>query len=262
MTNQDPSSASSILDPLQIHLPVFQGPLDLLLHLIQKKKLDIQTVPLAEVCTPFLSYVKKLEKINLENLGQFISIAASLVAIKTRSLLPKKKEEMEEDFDEEESLRIRLVEYEKIKKMTKILINLNWLYSDIFPKGNILIPENLDSKEEEIEVNIPDLFQSYQNILSQLDKKKINFHLPEFRIDSKDIFKKIKNNFESTTSFSLKNVFTLFDYFEEKIISFVLLLEFCRLKWLRIEQKKHLGEIYFFVTNQFANASSQKLLFS
>ncbi|MBI2845645.1 MAG: segregation/condensation protein A [Chloroflexi bacterium] len=99
----------------QVILPVFQGPLDLLLHLIQEQELEITQVSLATVTDQYLSYLSQVEKIQVENLAEFILVAAQLLLIKSRALLPRPavEEEMEEDIGQE--LVQKLLEYKRYK---------------------------------------------------------------------------------------------------------------------------------------------------
>ena len=243
-----------LFNPLQVSIKIFQGPLDALLHLIKKKKLDIQTVPLVELCVPFLEYVKEAKKFNLENVGHFVSIAASLVAMKTRSLLPHTKIKDEEEIETEETLRKQLIEYDKIKKMSNLLAKMKWLYTDTFPRAKT------HKEKDEVELNIPDLLSIYKNIKEQIKKEPPKFNLPEFRVNSENIFSKILANFKQRNSFSLQELFCLFYLLQEKIAALILMLELCRLHWIRIEQKEYLGEIFCYTTTKFANASTQTLL--
>ena len=251
-------------DPLKIKTDIFEGPLDLLLHLIRKKKLDIQTVVLAELCQPFLKYVKNLKKLQLDNLGQFLYIASSLIVIKTRILLPKITAENEEQ-DTEEDLRKQLIEYDRIKKTSSLLASMPWLFQDIFPRAKILDSQTIldvENTEQNIEINIPDLFESYKTILMQLKNTKPDFDLPSFKINSQNIFEKILENFQNKIFFDLKALFSLFYNLQEKIIAFILVLEVCRFHWIRIEQKKFLGEILFFPNQNFINDNKNDIRFS
>lgn len=249
------------LYPLQVKIELFEGPLDLLLQLIRKKKLDIQTVKLSELCLPFLEYVKEAKKIQLDNLGQFLYIASSLIVIKTRSLLPIAASEDEQE-DTQEDLRRQLLEYDNIKKMSNLLLSKPWLDYDIFAR-NITIPQNaLKQAHENIEINIPDLFESYKTILIQLEKSPPEFDLPSFQVNSQDVFEKILQNFQAKQFFNLKELFSLFYILQEKIIAFVLVLEICRLHWIRIEQKKFLGDILFYPNQNFVYANKKDLFFA
>ena len=104
-------------NPLEIKIPLFEGPLDLLLHLIRKKEVSIDEVRLSELTSSYLEYVDMMQTINLDLAGEFIEIATLLILIKSRYLLPKSPEDIEkvEEEDPEEILRRRLLEYQHYK---------------------------------------------------------------------------------------------------------------------------------------------------
>lgn len=99
-------------DPLQVSLPVFDGPLDLLLHLVRKQELDINELRLAELTEPYLAYVERMQELNLDQGGEFLAIAATLIWIKSRTLLPREAQSDDEPDPDtlEEMLLLRLQE--------------------------------------------------------------------------------------------------------------------------------------------------------
>ena len=106
-------------EKLSVHLPVFEGPLALLLHLIEKNKLDIYDIPIVEITRQYLDYLKSWDDMNMEVASEFIVMAATLISIKARRLLPAAVEEQEEEEDEEERLRQRLILYKRYKEAAK-----------------------------------------------------------------------------------------------------------------------------------------------
>ena len=108
-----------IFDLLKVNLKVFEGPLELLLDLIRKKKMDIHEIPLAEICEPYLRYLDLMESFDMEIAMEFLEIASTLILIKSRALLPRDTVELdeEEEFDTEERLRQKLIEYQKYKSI-------------------------------------------------------------------------------------------------------------------------------------------------
>ncbi|HIO62134.1 MAG TPA: segregation/condensation protein A, partial [Deltaproteobacteria bacterium] len=143
-------------NPLEIKIPLFEGPLDLLLHLIRKKEVSITEVRLSELTASYLEYLDKLQSINLDLAGEFLEIAAMLILIKSRSLLPKSPvdiEELEEE-DPEEILRRRLLEYQHYKDAAFELSSLDILGRDVFQR-----PENVElvSDSEEADPEYEDI---------------------------------------------------------------------------------------------------------
>lgn len=99
-----------------VHLDhVFQGPMDLLLHLVKEQEVEIHEVRIAEVVDKYLQYVRQLEELDIEVAGEFLVLAATLMAIKSRSLLPREEVDLEDDLDPEDELIQRLIEYRRFK---------------------------------------------------------------------------------------------------------------------------------------------------
>ena len=102
-------------------LDAFEGPLDLLLHLIEKNKIDIYDIPISEITEQYLEYMKALEEEDLEIVSAFLLMAVTLLEMKARMLLPKKEEEEGEEVDPREELVQRLLEYKKYKRISGML---------------------------------------------------------------------------------------------------------------------------------------------
>lgn len=127
---EDPQSAYSV------RLEMFSGPLDLLLHLIKKNEVDIYDIPIAEITEQYLEYLDFLKKVNLEVVGEYMSMAAELGYIKSRMLLPGIKDEDEkEEQDPREELVRRLLEYEKYRDAAAELGGMEILGKDVFLAG-------------------------------------------------------------------------------------------------------------------------------
>ena len=252
-------------DPLLVKLDSFEGPLDLLLHLIQDKKLDIHTLSLATLCAPFLSYVKNTSQIQLENASQFIYIAASLIAIKARSLLPNPITE-EEDIQTEEALRKQLIEYKKFKDAGEVLAQMDWLQRDHFTRSEKIqteIMKEIDKSEEQlIQISITKLLLVYEQVLQKSRDLSEEFQIPEIKVNTQEVFTQIITELEQKNSFGLQSFFIQLKNLESKIVAFILLLETARLQWVRLEQGDRLSEIYCYATQKFSENKNRKLVFS
>ena len=123
------------MDSLLLKLPVFEGPLDLLLHLIEKNKLDIYDIPILEITRQYLEYLKTWDEMDLEFASEFIVMAATLINIKAKKLLPAAEKADEEETDEEAELIRRLVEYKRYKLAAQKLKGLmDPTYQQIFER--------------------------------------------------------------------------------------------------------------------------------
>lgn len=147
-------------------IPVFEGPLDLLLHLVQKHKIDLTDIPIAEITEQYLSYLEKMAEMDMEITGEFLAMASHLLYIKSRALLPKTEEETEEDPKEELEERLRL--YKAAKEAAEKLEKIQFSTIDNYFKA----PENLGEAPPENE-NIPidKLLKAFQRLTERIEEK-------------------------------------------------------------------------------------------
>ena len=158
---------------LTIQLPKFEGPMALLLYLIRKEEMDIFDIKVNEITNQYLEYIKLMKELDLELAGEFISMAATLIHIKSRMLLPQYDEngEIIEQEDPRKELVQRLLEYQKYQEASKNLYERPLLGRDVYARG---IRERLDMKEEEIVLEENALFAlitAYRNAVRSIKKK-------------------------------------------------------------------------------------------
>ncbi|MBF0849103.1 segregation/condensation protein A, partial [Streptococcus danieliae] len=108
----------------KVNLEVFQGPLDVLLHLIEKMEIDIHNVKISQLTEEYLDYIKSLDKISIENAEEYIVMAATLIHLKSKKLLPQHEEVYVEEIENEEELFQRLIEYKNYKEVQDIFYNM------------------------------------------------------------------------------------------------------------------------------------------
>ena len=152
-----------------IKIDNFEGPLDLLCHLIYKNKMDIYDIKISEIADQYIEYLNAMEEMNLEIASEFIVMASTLLYLKSKNLLPKQEEE-EEEITEEELIR-RIIEYKKYKEITK---KLKENYSE-FSKRFFKFAEVIELPKQKLEVEYnPDVLPDvYKNIL-QRNSEKVN----------------------------------------------------------------------------------------
>ncbi len=234
-----------IFDLLNINLPVFEGPLDLLLDLIRKKKMDIRDIPLAEICEPYLEYLDLMEEFNMDIAIEFLDIASTLILIKSKTLLPRLEEELEEEeeFDTEEQLRQKLIEYQKFKDLADELNQRELLGRDIFPR-----PEVSEEEEETGELSLEDLsiyglLKAYHQILlKQSFQKPHEITKDEFSIERKilELLKIFKSgDMQAFISLCPRNPTR-----SEVVIAFMAILELAKLLLLQIHQMSEFGPLH------------------
>jgi segregation and condensation protein A len=153
--------------PYRIHLPAFEGPLDLLLDLIRKQEMDIHNIPIAKITEQYLDYLHQLEKLDIDVSGDFIYIAATLIHIKSRMLLPADPlAGPEEQQDPREELVHRLLEHEKFKNAAQLLYQKQQIEDHVWSQPDRSLYTG-DAIEGELAVSLVDLVKTFQQILER-----------------------------------------------------------------------------------------------
>jgi segregation and condensation protein A len=161
-------------DAYTFRLEGFEGPLDLLLHLIQKNELDIFNIPIALITEQYLQYLQLMKVLNLDMAGEYLLMASTLLHIKSKMLLPKSSEgEEEEEEDPRAELVRRLLEYQKYKQAALELERRPLLDRDVFIRLVPTEPE-VEPEEERIEVNLFELLEAFRKVLERV--KPETFH--------------------------------------------------------------------------------------
>ncbi len=220
------SGEDSQLAGYRIELESFQGPLDLLLHLIRKNELDIYDIPIAEITNQYLAYLDVMRDLDLEVASEFLVMAATLMYIKSRTLLPMEEEEAEEEGeDPREELIRRLIEYQKYKKAAEELAGMPVLHYDIFVR-----PEtDTGGQGEEVytEATIFQLMDAFQKVLSKADKRTPVEIIRE-AFTQEDGINLIESRLAGQPSMSFSGLFSELDNRRKIITIFLSVLELMR----------------------------------
>lgn len=229
-----------------IKIDAFEGPLDLLLHLIKEKNVDIYDISIEEITKSYLDYINKMEELNINVASSYLVMAAELMEIKSKSLLPRV--ESEEDNEEEEvsreNLINKLVEYKKYKEMTEVFkeleINRNNIY--IKPPENINNYVNNEIYNEEIEID--KLVEAMKNFLNRKELEKPL----KTKITNKEYsVKERKNSIKNILKNKKRVEFTeLFEEYNKSYIAvtFLSVLELAKEHELKISQDKNFDNIF------------------
>jgi len=155
--------------PYRVQLEKFEGPLDLLLFLIKKNEVEIYDIPIAEITQQYLAYLEILEFLDLENAGEFILMAATLIRIKVKMLLPRPETEEDDADDPRQELVQRLLEYQSFKEVASHLDDLEDSQSHFYPRQNYAFEMEQAPEEEEPgrEVSMFDLMAAFVEILKR-----------------------------------------------------------------------------------------------
>lgn len=229
-----------------IKIDEFEGPLDLLLHLIKKSNINIYDISIDEITKSYLDYINKMEELNINVASSYLVMAAELMEIKSKSLLPKneEEEEIEEEEVSKEKLINKLVEYKKYKEMTPKLKELELNRMNIYVKS----PENIDNYiedniyKEEIDVSLlVDAFKKF------LNRKELEKPLKTKITNKEYSVKERKNSIRKILQDRKKVEFSeLFDIVNKSYIAvtFLSILEMSKEKVIDIKQDKNFDSIY------------------
>lgn len=234
----------------KIRIDVFEGPMDLLLHLIDRAEIDIYDIPISLITEQFIEYIEKMEELNLEITSDFLVMAATLLEIKSKMLLPQREKSDDNQLEAEEDPRAelvrRLVEYKKFKSVAEKLREMESIQSKVFYKPKEDIIDNFNDNLEIGDVNIDDLLKALNNIIKRRkNKDKIldvrEIQREEYTLEKcvSDIKERLKR--EDTIYFSslLKEDSTR----NEIITYFLSVLELINLKYINVIQEKDFSDL-------------------
>lgn len=247
-------------DIYKIKLPVFEGPLDLLLHLIRDNKIDIYDIPIAFITHRYLEYIKMMKELDLEIAGEFLVMAATLIYIKSRVLLPP-DEDAAEDETEDPRLELvhRLLEYQTYKDGASILRERESEWQNIFAREQL--PDDEEHSEPAelslMDINIFDLLGAFKKILDMAPDQVITITREALTI--KDKIALIVESIENQESMRFEDLFKSDVTKQQLIVTFLALLEILRLGLARVYQEKEFGNIWI-INPQKKNAEGAEAL--
>jgi len=224
----------------------FEGPFDLLLHLIKKNEVDIYNIPIASITRQYLEYLDVMKDLNLDIAGDFLVMASTLIQIKSRMLLPLQADEEtaeEEEEDPRAELVRRLLEYRKYKEASIVLGQRDLLGRDVFIR-NFPAPElvEIEPEQEPLNVEIFDLIEAFRRVLASVPTE--TFH--EVGAEGLSIADRINELLlllKGTDATGFEELFIGNSTREQVIVTFLAILELCRLKMVRLSQVLSFGTI-------------------
>ena len=230
---------------IEFRINDFEGPLDLLLHLIKEAKMDIMNIEIEEITKQYMSFLDKQEKMNLEVSSEYLVLASELLEIKSKLLLPNNKlDEEEEEIDPREELVNRLLEYQAYKDITKLLQDKELLRKDIYTKE----PERIDNyvpenHEIHADVTLDDLVNALQRYYQRkADNKPLNTKVTinEISVSSRRL--DIKRLLKSKKRLSFFELFPIASK-EYIVATFLAILEMAKNRELVIKQENDFDDI-------------------
>lgn len=247
---QVPADVESTLpdDAPRILLARFEGPLDLLLYLIRRDKLDIYDIPIAPITRQYMEYLELMQEMNLELAGEFMVMAATLIHIKSKLLVPLSPTEVageEEQEDPREALVRRLLELQRYKDAAGMLHQQAQIRAATWTRPDSVLPTFDDSGEEMLEAGLFDLIAAFKELL---DRRKALMTL-EVEAEGKSIEQRITEMLlliREGESLEFLELFRSQETKNDMIVTFLALLELIRLRRVKVYQRGPFGEIRVF----------------
>lgn len=239
---------------LNIKIENFEGPFDLLLHLIRKNEMDIYDIKIYDITTQYLKYLDEMKEIDLEITSEFIVTAATLLEIKSKMLLPKsnENEESEEEEDPRKTLVSKLLEYKKFKLVANFLAEREKKVGIVFKKKPEIIEEkkdNIDNKDILKDITILHLFNIYNELITNYQNKmntdnviEKEIPLDKFKVEDKMV--EISNEIISSKKVYFSKLMNKCSSKIEKVVTFLALLELIKIRMISVIQEGNLKEIY------------------
>ncbi len=228
----------------EVKIDEFEGPLDLLLHLIKKSNIDIYDISLEEITNQYLDYIKAMKEMNLDIASEYLVMASELLEYKSKSLLPKKEEESDEyEEDPKETLIKKLIDYKKYKEITSAFKDLESVRSDIFTKT----PSSIDEYDEKVinndEVSVEDLLEAFKKFMTRKEfEKPLNTKITNKELSVSERIGSIRNLLKSRKQINFMDLFEVHtkDYI---VVTFLSILEMSKDNEITIEQNDNFGNI-------------------
>lgn len=238
---------------LQLKINEFEGPFDVLLHLIERDEMDIYNIQIHKITSGYISYIENMKEIDMEIAAEFIVMASILIEIKSKMLLPDQKLEPL-DFENEEDPRYELItklmEYKKYKELSKKISNKKIDDSIVFIDETNVYQDTsyLEEDYKNMSYDIDLLRESFEKMLSNLkrfDEDKLNYFKKikreRFSLESK-VFE-IKELFKREKEITFMSLFSTSGILEEFITTFLAILEIIKSENVKVVQKKQFSEI-------------------
>lgn len=232
---------------------MFEGPMDLLMHLIEKNEIDIYDIPISVITEQYIEYIKSLQELDLEVTSEFIVMAATLIEIKSKMLLPKTENEKDDDdeLDPRDELVQKLIEYKKYKQVADQLKEREDIQQKVYYKPKEEIEYYGDERQLLLDnVKLYDIFCAFERVIKKFETKDPEISEKRIRTIKRDemtieeAMHKIRNLVSTGEKISF---FSLFDGYYSKtaiVVTFLAVLELVKMSDITVEQDDNFGELY------------------
>jgi len=244
MSDAEPLDFESILGDYPVRLEMFEGPLDLLLHLIKKNEVNIYDIPIALVTQQYLEYLDLMSELNLDVVGEFLVMAATLIHIKSRMLLPRPDPSQEDpDEDPREALMRQLLEHQRFKAAAELLHEREIQRSAQWGRPDGRISEVVgEAPEPEVEVDLYSLMAAFRQVLERA-RQRPRVILPPEQMSIETRIEQLTARLSETEACGFEELFGDVQTRAGMIVTFLALLEMIRLKLVRVFQQGNFGPI-------------------
>ncbi len=227
------------------HINDFEGPLDLLLHLVKASKMDIYEIETNKIIDDYLIFIKSMEKLNIDIASEYLVMAAELIHLKSKMLINKKdEEESDYEINSEEDLKIKLIEYQKYKEITnefkKLEENRNDFYTKIPANLNEFIDDNHNYNNNGDAIN---LYEALLQVYERLKKSKpLNTKITKKELSIEKRIGEVRNILKKKKKMNFIDLFDIMNK-EYIVVTFLSILEMSKNKEVIISQEKNFGNI-------------------
>lgn len=243
---------------LRVKLASFEGPLDLLLYLIQKDEIDIRNIKIAEITDQYLRTIDLMRDHNLDIAGDFLLMASTLIWLKSRTMLPQTDEQLVGEGDEimtQEELMRRLLEHQRYRSMALDFKQMPMLGTDFFKRP---LPDEREKREQLLkEMNLTDLTLAFQGLLMKARRPAIR--VKKDRLSIAEAAKRIADKLGSQEISDFHSLFSAEPDRNELVVTFLAILELGRLQKIRVLQHVVYGTIYVVLRDRINLETMQKL---
>ena len=236
----------------------FEGPFDLILYFIQKDELDIYDIPISKVADDFLQYIKKLEALNLDIAAEFILVAASLMRIKAKLLIPRKEiDEEGNEIDPRDELVQRLLEYKQYKDVIGAMTDMEQERAQKVLRGNTSIEIKSLAKEALVDVDLDSvdtykLFKAFRRVMEKYQnvQDKYVHQIVKYPYTLKDQQAYLRSFLSSGKKYSFVTLFTPLDNRMHAIVTFLSLLELLNAQVVKMIDSLEVNDFYIVLTEK------------
>lgn len=224
----------------------FEGPLDLLLHLIKKNEIDIYDIPIADITRQYLEYLEIMKTLNLDVAGEFLVVAATLLHIKSRMLLPVPEEPQQDEEDPRADLVRQLLEYQSIKEAAFSLDKREILERDVFVRK--AFPEEFEVEERDVDLEGLTLFgliEAFKKVIAEFPEEAAHEVFAE-RVSISDKISLILEALDTEDNVSFYDLLKGARRRQDVIVTFLAILELIKLKMIKAHQAQACGPIWVY----------------